>query len=145
MVRLDTPPNWFVNIFTLGILRALWIAESNRRLKQGGAGFAFAWFLLPFAQYGLAKRMTLALAQVGSSHKVSPLACFWLAGWPFIGAHRRLKRGTQAYNDALGVMGQQALGHQASGQQPFGQQASGSHALQTAPVSEQASPPLQAQ
>jgi hypothetical protein len=103
MQPLETPPAWFVNLFTLGILRARWVAESNRRLGQGGAGFMFAWFFLAFAHYGLAERMTAALRQAGSSHTVSPLACFFLTGWPFIGSNARFKRGTAAYNDAVSV------------------------------------------
>lgn len=95
---------WFVNLITLGITRARWIAESNRRLGQGGAGFWFAWFLLPFANYGLAQRMTTALRQAGlSSFTVSPVWCFLLTGWPFIGASKRFKRGTRALNDAYAV------------------------------------------
>jgi hypothetical protein len=108
MVRLETPPSWIVNLVTLGIARARWIAESNRRLGQGGAGFWFAWFLLPFANYGLAKRMTAALQQAGSSFTVSAFWCFWLTGWPFIGSAKRLKRGTQALNDAYSVRQQTA-------------------------------------
>src|SRR3954453_4790309 len=108
MLRLETPPSWIVNLLTLGIARARWIAESNRRLGQGGAGFWFAWFLLPFANYGLAQRMTAALRGAGSSFTVSPLLCFWLTGWPFIGSTKRFKRGTQALNDAHSVRQQMA-------------------------------------
>lgn len=108
MLRLETPPIWFVNLFTLGIARARWIAGSNRSLGQGGAGFWFAWFLLPFANYGLAQRMTTALRQAGSSFRVSAFWCFWLTGWPFIGSAKRLKRGTQALNDAYAVRQQAA-------------------------------------
>ena len=108
MVRLETPPRWIVSLFTLGIARARWIAESNRRLGQGGAGFWFAWFLLPFANYGLAERMTAALRQAGSSFTVSAFWCFWLTGWPFIGSAKRLKRGTQTLNDAYSVRQQTA-------------------------------------
>jgi hypothetical protein len=108
MVRLETPPVWIVNLFTLGISRARWIAESNRRLGQGGAGFWFAWFLLAFANYGLAERMTGALRQAGSSFAVSAVACFFLTGWPLIGSNKRFKRGTQALNDAYSVRQQAA-------------------------------------
>lgn len=108
MVRLETPPSWIVSLFTLGIARARWIAESNRRLGQGGAGFWFAWFLPPFANWGLAKRMTAALRQAGSSFTVSPFWCFWLTGWPFIGSAKRLKRGTNALNNAHSVQQQAA-------------------------------------
>ena len=103
MIRLETPPSWIHNLVTLGIARARWIAESNRRLGQGGAGFWFAWFLLPFAHYGLAKRMTGALRQAGATHTVSAFWCFWLTGWPLIGANKRMKRGTQALNDVATV------------------------------------------
>jgi hypothetical protein len=68
----------------------------------------FAWFLLPFANYGLAQRITAALRQAGSSFTVSALASFWLTGWPFIGSTKRLKRGTQALNDAYSVRQQAA-------------------------------------
>jgi hypothetical protein len=63
----------------------------------------FAWFLLPFANYGLAQRMTAALRQAGSSYNVSAFWCFWLTGWPFIGSNKRFKRGVRALNDAYSV------------------------------------------
>ena len=103
MNRLDTPPSWIVNLFTIGIARAKWIAQSNERLAQGGAGFMFAWFLQPFANYGLADRLNNALRAAGSSHQVSPVLCFFLTGWPFIGSNKRFRRGTRAYNDAVNV------------------------------------------
>jgi hypothetical protein len=103
MMRLETPPSWVVSLFTLGIARARWIAEANRRLGQGGAGFWFAWLLLPFANYGLAQRMTAALREAGSSFTVSAFWCFWLTGWPLIGSAKRLKHGTRALNDAYSV------------------------------------------
>ena len=109
MIRLDTPPSWVINLFTIGIARARWIAESNRRIGQGGAGFLFAWLLAPFANYGLAQRMTAALRAVGATHTVSPLACFLLNGWPFFGAAKRFRRGTVALNDAYAV--RQQAGH----------------------------------
>ncbi|HET7690503.1 MAG TPA: hypothetical protein VFK41_09000 [Nocardioidaceae bacterium] len=96
-------PSWIVNLFTLGIARARWVAGMNRSLAQGGAGFLFAWFLMPFAAYGLARRLNLAHAAVGSSIKTSALACFWLCGWPFVGHVRRLKRGAEAYASVLNV------------------------------------------
>lgn len=103
MLHLEAPPSWIVNLFTLGIARARWISDSNRRIGQGGAGFWFAWFLMPFANYGLAQRMTGALRQAGSSFTVSAFWCFWLAGWPFIGSAKRFKRGTQTLNDTHSI------------------------------------------
>jgi hypothetical protein len=103
MTRLETPPGFFANLFTLGIARARWVAGANEALAQGGAGFWFAWFLLPFANYGLAERLNGALRQAGSQHQVSPILCFFFTGWPLFGATRRFKRGVAAYNDAVGV------------------------------------------
>lgn len=108
MTRLQTPPGFFVALFTLGIARALWISRTNRELRQGGAGALFAFFLLPFANYGVAKRLNVALAQAGSLQAVSAMACFWLTGFPFIGAARRLRRGVVAFNDAHNVRAQVA-------------------------------------
>lgn len=105
MQPLPTPPGFFANLFTLGILRASWIAKANREFG-GGAGFWFAWFLQPFANYGLAGRFNAALRSLGSSHTESQILCFFLTGFPFIGAKKRLKRATSYYNDALGVRGQ---------------------------------------
>lgn len=103
MTALAAPPGFFANVFTIGILRALWIRDTNRQLGRGGAGFAFAWFLMPFAYYGLAGRLNEALAQGGSSHRVSEVACLLLSTFPFIGARRRLKRGVEALNVAQTV------------------------------------------
>jgi len=109
MTRLKEFPGTLVTVFTLGIARARWIAETNRQLGAGGAGFVFAWFLSPFANYGVVDRMNNALAAAGSGHRESPILCFLLNGWPFIGAKKRMKRGTQALNNAW------AVGHQAAG------------------------------
>jgi len=109
MTRLKDFPGTLATVFTLGIARAQWIAETNRQLGAGGAGFLFAWFLSPFANYGVVDRMNNALAAAGSGHRESPILCFLLNGWPFIGAKKRMKRGTQALNDAWAVR-QQAAG-----------------------------------
>lgn len=109
MTHLKDFPGTLVTVFTLGIARAKWIAETNRQLGAGGAGFIFAWFLSPFANYGVVDRMNSALAAAGSGHRESPILCFLLNGWPFIGAKKRMKRGTQALNNAWGAL-QQAAG-----------------------------------
>lgn len=109
MTHLKDFPGTLVTVFTLGIARARWIAETNRQLGAGGAGFMFAWFLSPFANYGVVERMNNALAAAGSGHRESPFLCFLLNGWPFIGAKKRMKRGTQALNNAWSVR-QQAAG-----------------------------------
>lgn len=96
---LRPPPNLFVSLLTLGIARASWIAETNRALGAGGAGFLFAWLLSPFAVYGLAERLNGALQAAGSSHRESPVLCFLLNGMPFFGARARLKRGTERLSD----------------------------------------------
>jgi hypothetical protein len=100
MLQLETPPSWVTNLFTIGISRARWIAESNQRLGQGGAGFAFAWFFLAFANYGLAERMNGALRHAGSPLTVSPIVCFLFTSWPFFGSNAQFRTGTQALNDA---------------------------------------------
>ncbi len=89
-------PGFFLNLFTLGIAMAQWVGRTNKTLGRGGAGFWFAWLLAPFAYYGLAGRLNVALAAQGSRTKVSPLACFFLAGFPFIGSRKRLGRGADA-------------------------------------------------
>lgn len=109
MTLLKDFPGTLVTVFTLGIARAKWIAETNRQLGAGGAGFMFAWFLSPFANYGVVDRMNAALAAAGSGHRESPILCFLLNGWPFFGAKKRMKRGTQALNNAWAVR-QQAAG-----------------------------------
>lgn len=109
MTHLKDFPGTLVTVFTLGIARAQWIAETNRQLGAGGAGFLFAWFFSPFANYGVMDRMNSALAAAGSGHRESPFLCFLLTGWPFIGAKKRMKRGTQALNNAWAVR-QQAAG-----------------------------------
>lgn len=106
-MNLRTPPGFLVNIVTLGIARASWVAETNRVLGQGGAGFWFAWLLAPFAYFGLAGRLNSALGTAGSSHRESPFLCFLFAGWPFFGSKKRLKRGTERLMDA-GRVGQHA-------------------------------------
>lgn len=103
MTRLDSFPGTIVNLFTLGIARGRWIAETNKRLGQGGAGFWFAWLLSPFANYGVVGRMNNALAQAGSSHRESPFLCFLLNGFPFIGAKKRMRRAAEALNNAYAV------------------------------------------
>jgi hypothetical protein len=108
MTRLQDFPGTLVAVLTLGIARAKWIAETNRQLGAGGAGFLFAWFLSPFANYGVADRMNSALAAAGSGHRESPILCFLLSGWPFIGAKKRMKRGSEALNNAWAVRQQTA-------------------------------------
>lgn len=100
---LRTPPGFFASLFTLGIARARWIAYANDHFNQGGAGFWFAWLLQPFANYGLAQRFNVALAAAGTQHRESPVWCFLLTGWPFIGSKRRMKRATERLNDALRI------------------------------------------
>jgi hypothetical protein len=109
MTPLETPPGFLANLFTLGIARARWIAGANAALGQGGAGFLFAWMLLPFAHYGLATRLNGALRQAGSSHQVSPILCYLFTSWPIIGSGRRFERGVAAYNDAIGARAQTAV------------------------------------
>lgn len=53
--------------------------------------------------------MNNALAAAGSGHRESPILCCLLTGWPFIGAKKRMKRGTRALNNAWAVR-QQAAG-----------------------------------
>lgn len=113
MTRLNEFPGTIVTIFTLGIARAKWIAETNRHLGAGGAGFLFAWFFPPFANYGVVDRMNNALAAAGSGHRESPILCFLLNGWPFFGAKKRMRRGTEALNNAWAVRNQVHAGGQA--------------------------------
>lgn len=108
MTQLKTFPDTLVTLSTHGVARAKWIAETNRQLGAGGAGFLFAWLLSPFANYSVAERMNNALAAAGSSHRESPVLCFLLNGWPFIGMKKRMKRGTQALNNAWSVRQQAA-------------------------------------
>lgn len=96
---LTKPPGFFMSLVTLGIARAMWISQTNATIGQGGAGFVFAWFLLPWANYGVAKRLNGVLASTGSGYRISPMACFWLTGWPFIGARRRHKNAVERIND----------------------------------------------
>ncbi|KRB74073.1 hypothetical protein ASE01_18960 [Nocardioides sp. Root190] len=98
-------PSWFLNWLTIGIARAKWISGINAQLNHK-TGAPFAWFFYAFAAYGLATRLTAANASLGSNHKTSKWACFWLAGWPFIGAARRLKKGAEAYASSLNVRAQ---------------------------------------
>lgn len=100
MTTLQQYPGFWISFFTLGIARARWIAAANRTLGRGGAGFWFAWFLMIFAQYGVAKRLNQALAAAGSAHRESPFLVFLLCGWPFIGSKKRLRRGVSFLNDA---------------------------------------------
>ncbi|MDB5716461.1 MAG: hypothetical protein JWO15_3858 [Sphingomonadales bacterium] len=101
-------PGFWITLFTIGIARARWVDATNHTLGRGGAGFWFAWFLAPFAYYGVAGRMNDAMAAVGSTHKESPLACFFLVGWPFIGTKKRLRRGVNRFNDVHRV-GQRSM------------------------------------
>jgi hypothetical protein len=99
---LPIPPGFWLNLLTFGIARARWTAAANRQLGSG-AGFWFAWLLLPFANYGIAGRLNEASAAAGSAHRESPLLCFFLTGVPFIGAKRRVRRAVVHLNDALRV------------------------------------------
>jgi hypothetical protein len=103
MTPLNEYPGFWMNLITLGIARALWTSRANTQLGRGGAGFWFAWFLFPFANYGVAGRLNEALAAAGSGHRESPMLVFWLTGWPFIGSKKRLRRATAFYNDAIRV------------------------------------------
>lgn len=100
MTHLPPYPGFWISALTLGIARGRWIATVNKQLGRGGAGFWFAWLLLPFAQYGVTGRLNEALAAAGSGHRESPLAVFLLTGWPFIGSKKRLRRATAFLNDA---------------------------------------------
>ena len=95
-------PGFLFNLLTIGIARAKWVSAVNAQFGHK-TGTLFAWLLPWAAHYGLAKRLTAANASVGSSHKTSHWACFWLCGWPLIGSARRLRRGAQAYADAISV------------------------------------------
>lgn len=99
MLRSHDPhkaPGFFLVLFTIGISMALWVDRTNKTLAQGGAGFAFAWLLAPFAYYGLAGRLNTALAAQGSRTQISPLMCFFFPAFPFIGARKRLGRAAYA-------------------------------------------------
>jgi hypothetical protein len=100
-------PGFFVNVFTFGIARARWISHANRALGHR-TGFWFAWLLQAFAFYGTAKRLNVALAAAGSSHRESPFWCFWLTGFPFIGTSRKMRRGFRRLNDAWAVQARAA-------------------------------------
>lgn len=100
---LPTYPGFWLALITFGITRATWIAGANRMMNRGGAGFLFAWFLMPFALYGVTGRLNEQLAMVGSAHRESPVLVFLLNGIPFIGAKKRIRRATSFYNDALRV------------------------------------------
>jgi hypothetical protein len=97
-----TPPGFLKNLCTIGIARARWISSANKALNHR-TGFLFAYFLQAFANYGLAKRLNLALGDTGASHSESPFWCFWLTGWPLIGANRRMRRGFSRLNDVRAV------------------------------------------
>lgn len=102
MTPLPIPPGFWLNLITIGIARARWVSAANRQFGDG-AGFWFAWLLVPFANYGVTGRLNGALATAGSSHRESPVLCFLLTGFPFIGSKKRLRRGTMRLNDALRV------------------------------------------
>ncbi|MCM0620305.1 hypothetical protein [Nocardioides bruguierae] len=104
MAHFDMPPGFWLNLFTFGIARALWISRTNKTIGRGGARFWFAWFLQAFANYGLADRLNLLLSEAGSRHRISPFWCFLLTGIPLIGAKRRMKRAMAALLDAQGVL-----------------------------------------
>lgn len=104
---IPTPPGFLINLFTLGIARARWIAAANK-VFGAGAGFWFAWLLQPFANWGLAGRFNAALQAAGSTHRVSPFWCFLLTGWPFIGAKARFKKATERLNDVWRAAGRPA-------------------------------------
>lgn len=108
MTPLKDFPGTLITVFTLGIARAKWVAETNRQLGAGGAGFLFAWFFPFFANYGVVGRMNNALAAAGSGHRESPFLCFLLIGWPFVGAKKRMKRATHALNNAWAARQQAA-------------------------------------
>lgn len=93
---LTRVPGFFINLFTLHIAMAQWVARTNKALGRGGAGFLFAWLLAPFAYYGLAGRLNSALAAQGSRTRISPLACFLFPGFPLIGSRKRLGRAADA-------------------------------------------------
>ena len=95
-MTITKAPGFWLNLLTLGIAMARWVDRTNKTLGKGGAGFWFAWLLAPFAYYGLAKRLNEALAVQGSRTRISPMACFWLVGWPFIGSRKRLGRAADA-------------------------------------------------
>lgn len=103
MTRISQYPGFWISALTLGIMRAKWIATTNELLGRGGAHFWFAWFLMPFAQYGITGRLNEALAAAGSNHRESPLAVFLLSGWPLIGSKKRLRRATERLNDVTQV------------------------------------------
>jgi hypothetical protein len=103
MTPYPLPPGFWLNLLTLGIARARWVSAVNKRLGRGGAGFWFAWLLTPFANFGVTGRINEALAAAGSAHRESPVWCFLLTGFPFIGSKKRLKRGTTFLNEALRV------------------------------------------
>ena len=98
----------WLNLVTIGIARASWTNNTNKTMGRGGAGFAFAWFFPNFAAYGVASRMNQVLASKGSHMTVSPLACFFLYGWPFFGTKKRLRTGVKLVNDSFRV-GQHAV------------------------------------
>lgn len=102
-LMLSGYPGFWINLLTLGIARGRWIANANKMLGRGGAGFWFAWLLMPFAHYGVARRLNEALTDRGSSHQESPILCFLFTGFPFFGSTRRLRRAANRYNDTLQV------------------------------------------
>lgn len=103
MTNIPAYPGFWINLFTLGIVRARWIVGVNRQLGKGGAGFWFAWLLMPFANYGITGRLNEALAAAGSSHRESPIWVLLLTGLPFIGSKKRLHRAAERLNDSLRV------------------------------------------
>lgn len=103
MTIIPAYPGFWLNVLTIGIARARWTAATNKTLGRGGAGFWFAWFLLPFANYGITGRLNQALAEAGSGRSDSPFLCFLFTGWPFFGSKKRLTRLTEWFNDAQRV------------------------------------------
>jgi len=94
-------PSFWRNLSTLGIAQARWIADVNAALGHKGGRFMFAWFLSPFANYGVSRRINAAHQSVGSSTRISPIACFVFTGLPGIGVRERLKRSIQEYGSML--------------------------------------------
>lgn len=103
MNKIPAYPGTIVYLVTLGIVRAKWIAATNIQLGRGGAGFWFAWLLMPFANYGLTARLNEALAASGSTHRESPFWCFFWSGFPFWGSKKRISRAVTRLNDVQGA------------------------------------------
>jgi hypothetical protein len=92
-------PGFWLNLHTLGIAQAKWVAAVDTALGGRGARFLFAWLLSPFATYGVAQRTNAAHQSLGSEIRVSALACFIFTGTPFMAD--RQKRSVQEYASML--------------------------------------------